>query len=126
MIDSKLLEAYVSEVRTKPEIHQQYLPTFHDVLQMHVSILELLQRCVLEDVNFQALLLQDKQAFRQLILLLGIAFDGKFGWQFLVGLVQKLCRCISESSSHGTRKPPSNNYVQIGHRTPLTDGTMQP
>ena len=77
MIDSKLLEAYVNELKTRPEMCQQYLPSFHDLLQMHLSILHLLQSCVLQDISVQATLLQDKQALRRLVLLLGISFKGK-------------------------------------------------
>ena len=77
MIDSKLLEVYVNELKTKPETRQQYLPAFQDLLQMHISILQLIQSCVVHDVNVQAILLKDKQALRQLVLLLGVAFTGK-------------------------------------------------
>ena len=78
MIDSKLLEAYVNELKTKPEMRQQYLPTFHDLLQMEISILHLLQSCVIHDINVQVIILKDKQALRQLVLLLGVAFKGKY------------------------------------------------
>ena len=77
MIDSKLLEVYVNELKTKPETRRQYLPAFHDLLQMHISILHLIQSCVVHDVNVQGILLKDKQAMRQLVLLLGVAFTGK-------------------------------------------------
>ena len=77
MIDSKLLEVYVNELKTKPETRRQYLPAFHDLLQMHISILHLIQSCVVHDVNVQGILLKDKQALRQLVLLLGVAFTGK-------------------------------------------------
>ena len=77
MIDSKLLEVYVNELKTKPETRRQYLPAFHDLLQMHISILHLIQSCVVHDVNVQGILLKDKPALRQLVLLLGVAFTGK-------------------------------------------------
>ena len=84
MIDSKLLEAYVNELKTKPEMCQQYLPTFHDLLQMEISILHLLQSCVMHDINVQGIILKDKQALRQLVLLLGVAFKGEYRLSYLV------------------------------------------
>ena len=83
MIDSKLLEVYVNELKTKSETRRQYLPAFHDLLQMHISILHLIQSCVVHDVNVQGILLKDKQAMRQLVLLLGVAFTGKVIYSWL-------------------------------------------
>ena len=76
MIDPKLLEVYVNELKTKPEMRQQYLPAFHDLLQMQISIQHLLQSCVVHDINVQAIILKDRQALRHLVLLLGVAFKG--------------------------------------------------
>ncbi len=76
MIDSKLLEAYVTELKNKPEVRQQYLTAFHDLLQLHISILHLLRCCVMQDMNVQAIVLQDQQVLRHLVLLLGITFTG--------------------------------------------------
>ena len=83
MIDSKLLEAYVNELKTKPEMRQQYLPAFHDLLQMQISIQHLLQSCVVHDINVQAIILKDRQALRQLVLLLGVAFKGTYVYIWL-------------------------------------------
>ncbi len=77
MIDAKLLEAYVSELKSKPATRRQYLPAFHDLLAMHASVLRLLQACALHDVSTAALLLQDKQALRRLLLLLGVSHEGE-------------------------------------------------
>ena len=75
MLDTSLLDTFINEL-VNSQCKKQYLLAFNDLVHMYEDMMYILTQCVTQDKDMRLHLLQDKVALKQIIMLLGISYQG--------------------------------------------------